>query len=338
VPARVVANRSGIIRAPLYPYTTVALPVDRAGSYAGVPRRSPDSSQGAWSSPRSDRGGAPARFCAGSSSVTASRLLASPYAGCLRPRAAADRRAQQPYEYVLAVEPICRGVQLQRVAAGTRGCPGQLPRKRRAPATPRPSFSPARWRCCCRMGGVPSECHRLRPVAYTPSRGEYGFRDNDSHSCSRPTFETYGWVPFDPTPPADRPSSQSSYGRHRPRAPRPAGHRRRAPPAHNADRGDSPAAATRGRPADILAVAALVAARSARLASCRAPAPAPRRSPREPLRRRARAGVCAARAAPHRPDDAPVAVERHPSPALPSASSYLRALGAYRFASGGPDA
>lgn len=60
-----------------------------------------------------------------------------------------------------------------------------------------------------RMGGVPARvASGFSPGTYNSERKDYVVRDTDAHSWVEAYFPPYGWVTFDPTPPASPASSQ----------------------------------------------------------------------------------------------------------------------------------
>jgi transglutaminase-like putative cysteine protease len=334
VPGARGGDRSGILGSPLYSYMTVALPASiGGGTYAARPEIA-GPGDGGVVFPAFGRGGAPSTILRGVLlGDGAAALRASPYAGAyaLARRLAAG--AHTPYEYVRAVEaylskgfsysesPPERAVPLASFLASDRTGYCQ-------------QFSGA-MALLLRMGGVPARVATgFAPGAYSRSRGEYVVRDNDAHSWVEAYFEPYGWVPFDPTPPAAPAASQASYGT-TPSAgspdPRDTGagrHPARKTATAFASGSSGPGALP------ILAVAALVAAVLGALALA-----VPRRrrragSPRDPyVAELERALHRTGRSAP--PGTTLQALERRLA-SLPAAAAYLRALRAYRFAAGSP--
>ena len=60
-----------------------------------------------------------------------------------------------------------------------------------------------------RMGGVPARvASGFSPGTYNSERKDYVVRDTDAHSWVEAYFPPYGWVTFDPTPPASPAASQ----------------------------------------------------------------------------------------------------------------------------------
>ncbi len=323
-----------ILGSPLYAYLTVALPAPAAGGgYAARPEIA-GPGEGGVAFPPFGRGGTPATVLRGVVLGHGDAALrAGPYAGAyaLARRLAAGART--PYEYVRAVEAyLSKGFSYN-----------ETPPQR---AVPLASFlSTDRTGYCqqfsggmallLRMGGVPARVATgFAPGAYSRSRGEYVVRDNDAHSWVEAYFEPYGWVPFDPTPPAAPAASQASYGT-TPSAGSPdprdtgAGRQpvRKPATAFARGNGDGPG------PLPILAVAALVAAVFGAVALA-----LPRRrrggSPRDPyVAELERALRRTGRPAPH--GTTLQALERRLA-TLPGAAAYVRALRAHRFAAAAP--
>jgi transglutaminase-like putative cysteine protease len=64
-----------------------------------------------------------------------------------------------------------------------------------------------------RMGGVPARvASGFSPGSYNSERKDYVVRDTDAHSWVEAYFPPYGWITFDPTPPASPASSQLDDG------------------------------------------------------------------------------------------------------------------------------
>ncbi len=60
-----------------------------------------------------------------------------------------------------------------------------------------------------RMGGVPARvASGFSPGSYNSERKDYVVRDTDAHSWVEAYFPPYGWITFDPTPPASPATSQ----------------------------------------------------------------------------------------------------------------------------------
>ena len=188
-----------------------------------------------------------------------------------------------------------------------------------------------------RMGGVPARvASGFSPGSYNSERKDYVVRDTDAHSWVEAYFPPYGWVTFDPTPPASPAALAARRHRHEPqrradaaaqlrRAPGPVGR----PPVRARRPRRRPGAQRRGR--------RLEAARRRR---ARRPHGPPRRlhavAPAHAVRdARARGGRAAARAAPLRARpvarcDAGAPGER--ARRLRCAAAYVRAVRDRRYA------
>ena len=192
-------------------YLTVALPVPRGGGHYGPRPVYAAPGAGAVAFPRFGQAGVPTTV-AGGVIVDGgdAALRSSPYAGAYAIASRLAAGAHTPYEYVRAVEAyLSKGFSYSESPANH--------------AVPLASFLGSDREGYCqhfsgamalllRMGGVPSRVATgFAPGHYSRARGEYVVRDDDAHSWVEAYFAPYGWIPFDPTPPAAPAASQASF-------------------------------------------------------------------------------------------------------------------------------
>jgi len=134
-------------------------------------------------------------------------LAGSPYAQLYALTQEIKRSTNSPYEFVQAVQ--------DRVQAGTTY--DENPPQRRYPLAAF-LFDTKTGYCqqfsgvmalMLRMGGIPARvASGFSPGTYNSERKDYVLRDTDAHSWVEAYFAPYGWITFDPTPPASPASSQ----------------------------------------------------------------------------------------------------------------------------------
>jgi transglutaminase-like putative cysteine protease len=134
-------------------------------------------------------------------------MASSPYAQLYALTQEIKRSTHSPYEFVQAVQ--------ERVQAGTKY--DENPPQRRYPLAAF-LFDTKTGYCqqfsgvmalMLRMGGIPARvASGFSPGTYNSERKDYVLRDTDAHSWVEAYFAPYGWITFDPTPPASPAASQ----------------------------------------------------------------------------------------------------------------------------------